>query len=203
MGNPAIHRLIEQQAARLADSVALVDGECSLTYRDLNQRANARARLLIDHGLRRGSVAVVKMERSAELAVTLLAVLKAGGAYTWLDRDEDASWPRGLSIVLDEAGDDEGAGQRCLAVDIARDVPPSAPNLPIVSRASDVACVLRDNNGGPAVLVSHEVITALHAQPVPSAAPWANEPGALDLWSTLMSGSTAVLCADRMQSAAA
>lgn len=200
MSTPAIHRVIEQHSAVVGDSVALVDGERSLTYRDLNQRANARARHLIDHGLRRGSLAVVKMERSLELAVTLLAVLKAGGAYTWLDRTEEGSWPAGLSIVLDEGRKE----QRCLAVDIAADAPVhSAPNLPIVTRASDVACVLRGEHGLPSVLVPHEAITALKDRLVPAHAPWSDEPGALDLWLTLMAGSTAVVSADRIQCAAA
>jgi len=200
MCTSAIHRVIEQHSARRGDSIALVHGDRSLTYRDLNQRANARARQLIAHGFRRGSLAVVRMEHSLELAVTLLAVLKAGGAYSWLEGDEGGSWPAGVSIVLDEGGDQ----QRCLAVDIAGDGPMhSAPNLPIVTRVSDVACVLRDQNGMPSILVPHETITALHVQPIPAHTRWGAEPGALDLWLALMAGSTAVLVADAVESAAA
>jgi len=200
MSTSAIHRVIEQHSAQLGDAVALIDGDRSLTYRDLNQRANASARRLIDHGFRRGSLAVVRMEQSLELAVTLLAVLKAGGAYTWIGPEEQGSWPEGLSMVLDERGRE----QRCLAVDIAGDGPAhSAPNLPIVTRPSDVACVIRDLHGRPAVLVPHETIAALGAQSVPPPlARWAAEPGALDLWVTLMAGSTALLTAT-VESAAA
>ena len=107
MSTSAIHRVIERHSANLADSIAIVDAVSSLTYRDLNQRANARARRLMDHGFRRGSLAVVKMEPSLDLAVTLLAVLKAGGAYSWIDPDEDSSWPLGVSIVLDGRGDEQ------------------------------------------------------------------------------------------------
>lgn len=196
----AIHRVIERHSAILGDSIAVVDGAGSLTYRDLNQRANATARRLIDHGFKRGSLAVVKMEQSMELAVTLLAVLKAGGAYTWLAPDEDASWPAGLSIVLDQRGDE----QQCVAVSMGGGCPAhSAPNLPIVTRPSDVACVLRDHRGQPAVHVPHEAITGLSSQPVPPVAQWAAEPGALGLWLALMAGSTAVLTASALQSAAA
>lgn len=200
MGTSAIHRLIEQQASRLGDSVAVVDREHSLTYRDLNQRANARARHLMNCGFRRGSLAVVRMERSLDLAVTLLAVLKAGGAYTWLEGDADPTWPSGLSMVIE----DDGPEQRCLAFDFGRDLPAqSAPNLPIVSRGSDAACVFRGLQGQPEVIVPHDTITALQAQPVSPVVMWGDEPGALDLWLTLISGSTAVLSAGSVQSAAA
>ena len=200
MSTSAIHRVIERHSASLGNSIALVDGADSLTYRDLNQRANARARCLIDHGFKRGSLAVVKVEPSLELAVTLLAVLKAGGAYTWLAPHEDPSWPAGLSIVLEE----RGTQQRCVTVNVAGDAPThSAPNLPIVSRPSDVACVVPDRYGRPAVHVPHEAITAMSAQSVPPVTRWVAEPGALDLWIALMAGSTAVLAAGAVESAAA
>jgi hypothetical protein len=194
----AIHRVIERHCANIGDSIAIMDGVRSLTYRDLNQRANATARRLIDHGFRRGSLAVVKMEPSPELAVTLLAVLKAGGAYTWIDPQEDSSWPTGVSIVLGREEDE----QRCVAVNLGAPEY-SAPNLPIVTRPSDVACVLRDDRGEPNVFVPHEAITSLSSQPVPTVARWTAESGALDLWQALMAGSTAVLAAGAVESAAA
>ena len=184
----AIHRAVEQQAAIRGESPAYVDGSRTLTYRELNGRANALARALIGSGFKRGSVAAVRMARSADLVVTLLAVLKAGGAYMWADPD-DASWPRGVSIV-----EKESAGSvLCLAVDLTRmlseDVLPGA-NLPILTRATDVACVLRDRDGSPAVLVPHSTITALPQRQVPRDVQWKAESGALHLWLALMTGAT-------------
>jgi ABC-2 type transport system permease protein len=195
----AIHRVIESHSANTGDSIAILDGPRSLNYRDLNQRANATARRLIGHGFRRGSVAVVKMAPSLELAVTLLAVLKAGGAYTWIDPQDASSWPMGVSIVLGRQDDE----QECVAVNLATGAPEySAPNLPIITRPSDVACVLRDQRGEPAVLIRHEAITS-QSSPVPTVARWAAESGALDLWLALMAGSTAVLTVGAVESAAA
>src|SRR5688572_13348105 len=95
----AIHRAIEEKAANQADTVAVADDYRSMTYRELNQRANAVARCLVAHGFRRGAVAIVNLPRSVDLAVASLGVLKAGGAYTWMQLD--ASWPRGISIEVD------------------------------------------------------------------------------------------------------
>lgn len=196
----SIHRLIEQRAAERPETEALIDGGHSITYRELNRRANVVARRLVDHGFRRSAQAVVNVERSAELAVVLLAVLKAGGAYTWIDAD--GSWPAGVSILKEETATEE----RWQTVDVIRaaaEPAPLCPNLPIVTRAGDVACVLRGVHGVPAVLVPHEAITALVDRPVSAKASWTGEPGALDLWLTLMAGSTAVVEAAPLATAAA
>ena len=161
----AIHRAVEHQAAIRAESLAYVDDSKTLTYRELNTSANTVARALIASGFKRGSLAAVRMERSSELAITLLAVLKAGGAYMWADAD-DTSWPRGVSIVENGNGGDG----RCIAVDVMRMLREETrlnPNLPILTRGTDIACVLRDRDGSPAVLVPHSTITALPRWPVP------------------------------------
>src|SRR5262245_58603248 len=102
-----------------------------MTYRELNYRANALARALIASGFRRGSLAAVRMERSADLLITLLAVLKAGGAYMWTREGDD--WPEGVSIVDRSANGEE----RLHAIDVSRvlaeECQPSA-NLPILTR---------------------------------------------------------------------
>ena len=205
LSTSGIHRLVEQHTARNGESIALIEGDRRLTYRELNQRANSVARRFIDHGFRPSSVAVVKMERSLELAVVLLGVLKAGGAYTWLDATSDSTWPHGVSLVLNEGA--TANEQRCVALDVSQVTSAPAqpsPNLPILTRAGDAACVLRTTQGSSAVLVPHATITALaQSRPVPDAACWSGEPAALDLWLALMTGSTAVVTADHVNSAAA
>jgi non-ribosomal peptide synthetase component F len=192
MTAPGIHRVIEQQAATRPDAVALIDGERSMTYRELNRRANVVARRLVDEGFRRASHAVVRMDRSMEAAVVLLAVLKAGGAFTCLDADDGASWPSGVSILRDHGG----AEQRWQAVDVSRaaaEPGPPSPNLPIVTRRGDIACVQRDRAGRPVMLIPHDTITALADRPAAAMTSWAGESGALDLWLPLMTGATAVV----------
>ncbi|MEU0303819.1 amino acid adenylation domain-containing protein [Streptomyces sp. NPDC006175] len=78
---------IEARTARTPDATALVYGDTSLTYEELNTRANRLARHLRTLGARPGAVVAVSVPRSVELVVSLLAVLKAGAAYLPLDPD--------------------------------------------------------------------------------------------------------------------
>lgn len=82
---PFAHRLFELQAARTPDLVAVVCGTQTLTYGELNRRANQTARLLQDHGVQPGTLVACRLERNVDVPVLLLAILKAGGAYVPLD----------------------------------------------------------------------------------------------------------------------
>ncbi|MGH9239402.1 MAG: non-ribosomal peptide synthetase, partial [Vicinamibacterales bacterium] len=76
---------IETQAARRPDAVA-VEWECgSVTYGDLNRRANQLARHLRRHGVRPEVRVGISMDRSPSFIVAMLAILKAGGAFVPLD----------------------------------------------------------------------------------------------------------------------
>jgi amino acid adenylation domain-containing protein len=78
-------RLFEAQAARTPDAAAVICAGTVLTYRALNARADRLARSLAGLGAGPESVVAVAMERSADLIVALLAVLKAGCAYLPVD----------------------------------------------------------------------------------------------------------------------
>ncbi|WP_197413178.1 non-ribosomal peptide synthetase, partial [Vibrio sp. MEBiC08052] len=80
-----LHTLIEGQVARNPQATAVVFEEQSLSYAELNARANQLAHWLIAQGVRPDSRVAVCLERSCELVVSLLAILKAGGAYVPLD----------------------------------------------------------------------------------------------------------------------
>jgi len=80
-----IHELFEEQAARTPDRTALVFEGQSLTYGELNRRANALAHLLQQKGIGAESVVALCLDRSPEMVVALLGVLKSGGAYLPLD----------------------------------------------------------------------------------------------------------------------
>ncbi|ORT56071.1 non-ribosomal peptide synthetase [Streptomyces sp. CB03238] len=79
------HRLFEEQVRRRPDAVAVVHGAHSLTYRELNRRANRLARELVARGAGPERVVGVCLCRTPLLPVTLLAILKAGAAYLPLD----------------------------------------------------------------------------------------------------------------------
>ncbi|CAM5350242.1 hypothetical protein GCM10010329_40960 [Streptomyces spiroverticillatus] len=113
---------IEDQAARTPDATALVFGDTHLTYAELNTRANQLAAHLIELGVRPGALAAVAVPRSLDLVVSLLAVLKAGGAYLPLDPDYPADR---LAYMLADA---EPA---CVIADRADRVP--ASGVPVVA----------------------------------------------------------------------
>ena len=80
-----IHRLIEAQAARTPDAIALVCEDRALTYRELDCQANRVANELIARGAGPDRVVGLHVDRSCELVIGALAILKAGGAYVPLD----------------------------------------------------------------------------------------------------------------------
>jgi non-ribosomal peptide synthetase component F len=206
--NTAIHRAIENQGAARPDAIAIVDGSRSLTYRELNLRANNLARHLIRCGFTRGATAIVKMERSTELAVTLLAILKAGGAYAWARPGSAAALhlPAPFCIAQRGRSIERGSEQRFLALDLSGALAACAdrpsPNLPILTRGSDVACVLPGEDGAPQMLVPHETVTALTAASSPGRTRWSSDAAAFDLWLTLMSGATVTLAEEPVLTAA-
>src|SRR5262245_59074496 len=86
-----VERLFTQQAARTPDSLAVICGGEALTYRQLDQRANSLAAHLRARGVGSDVVVAVGLERSLDLAVGVLGVLKAGAAYLPLDPEYPAS----------------------------------------------------------------------------------------------------------------
>ncbi|MFJ1708653.1 AMP-binding protein, partial [Kitasatospora sp. NPDC088346] len=80
-----VHEVFEERAAEAPDAVALVFDGATVSYGELNARANRLARHLADRGVTRGAVVGVMLERGIELVVATLAVLKAGAGYTQLD----------------------------------------------------------------------------------------------------------------------
>ena len=198
----AVHRIIEANAAKLGDTPAIAGAGITISYRELNQRANAMARHLLAQGFRRETVATVCLPCDAETAVVLLGILKAGGTYALLNPETTPpAWPRGVSVAEKAEGDEV----RYRMVDVApafMAAPQSSANLPIVARSTDVACVIADTNGEPLMLVAHATIVSLKRDEAPRCTEWSGQPGALDLWAALMSGATVTLNAPALQSAA-
>ena len=80
-----IHRLFEEQVERTPDAIAVEFEESRITYRDLNQRANQLAHYLMVLGIGPEKLVGICIERSLEMVVGLLGILKAGAAYVPLD----------------------------------------------------------------------------------------------------------------------
>ena len=82
-----VHRLFEDQVVANGNNTAVVYGDQSLSYDELNRRANRLAHLLIAKGVQADTMVGIMLDRSPEMLVAALAVLKAGGAYVPLDPD--------------------------------------------------------------------------------------------------------------------
>ena len=95
-----IHTLFEAQAARTPAAVAVRDDVETLTFDELNARANRIAHTLRARGVRHGDVVGVLLPRSAETVAALLGVMKAGAAYLPLD----PGYPKArLRFMLEDA----------------------------------------------------------------------------------------------------
>ena len=80
-----VHELVEGQVSLAPDSLAIVQEERTLTYGELNERANQLAHYLQKKGVGPDAVVGICLKRSPELMIALLGVLKAGGACLPLD----------------------------------------------------------------------------------------------------------------------
>ncbi|MBD2208314.1 amino acid adenylation domain-containing protein [Nostoc linckia FACHB-104] len=80
-----IHHLFEAQVEKTPDAIALIFTDQELTYRELNHRANQLAHYLQNLGVEPDTLVGICMERSIEMVVGILAIMKAGGAYLPLD----------------------------------------------------------------------------------------------------------------------
>ncbi len=98
--NGLIHPLFEAQAARNPDTIAIEFAGQTLSYGEVNRRANRLAHHLIALGVRPDSRVAICVERSPALIIGLLAILKAGGAYVPLDPNYPAER---LTYILDDS----------------------------------------------------------------------------------------------------
>nr|WP_226887786.1 non-ribosomal peptide synthetase [Paenibacillus polymyxa] len=76
-----LHQYFEDQASRNPEQIALISGQQEISYGEVNRRANLVAHSLLDSGTRLEQIVAIVMERSPEMIVALLGVLKAGAAY--------------------------------------------------------------------------------------------------------------------------
>jgi amino acid adenylation domain-containing protein len=92
--------LFQAQVGQQPDAVAITTASESVTYSDLNSRANRLAHLLIAHGQGPGRPVALMLPRSAELVVAMLATLKAGAGYVAMDPEDPTER---LVVMLNDA----------------------------------------------------------------------------------------------------
>ncbi|OKP83967.1 hypothetical protein A3844_21065 [Paenibacillus helianthi] len=85
-----IHQLFEEQVQKTPENIAVAAEGRQLTYRQLNERSNQLARALRSHGVKPDVIVALMLDRSIEMIISILAVLKAGGTYLPIDPDYPA-----------------------------------------------------------------------------------------------------------------
>ncbi|OBF89142.1 non-ribosomal peptide synthetase [Mycobacterium sp. 852002-51152_SCH6134967] len=183
----SIVELFAGWAAQTPDAVALVCGERSSTYRELELAANRLAQLLAGRGAGPGQCIAVLFNRSAEAVVAILAVLKTGAAYLPIDPSlpearigfiiSDAA---PLAVVTTAGLADRLDGHPVTVIDVddpaVDDQPDTAPRSPA---PDDIAYVIYTSGttGTPkGVAVTHRNVTQLLASPdsaLPAIGVWA------------------------------
>ena len=203
-----LHELVRRQAESRPNAPALVLPDGTLTYAELDSRAESVAAALRAVGVGRGNVVPVLLPPSAELVTALLAVLKTGAAYAALERSWPAERLRRVAdllpgqVAITGAEPLLGFGNRLGA---APTVPP-----PIVDDDGSAAMVFftSGSTGEPkAVLSPHRAMSRLFFGPTfarfdpdtvlaqVSALPW--DAFAMEVWGPLLTGGTCVLHTDR------
>ena len=95
-----VHTLLEASARSTPDALGVTAGEVTLTYRELDQKANRLAHVLRRHGIGPGTLVAVCLGRTVDIPVALAAILKAGAAYVPLDPTHPADR---LRYIIDDA----------------------------------------------------------------------------------------------------
>jgi reducing polyketide synthase SwnK len=95
-----LHQFYERATDSHPHKTALICAEEQLTFQDLNTDANRLARILIDRGVERGNLVGVALERSVDLVVAFLAILKTGAAYLPIEPSMPA---QRVSYMIDDA----------------------------------------------------------------------------------------------------
>ncbi|MEB3357178.1 MAG: amino acid adenylation domain-containing protein [Synechococcales bacterium] len=127
-----VHELIADRAKATPDVIAVIFEDTALSYQELDHRANQLAHYLLEQGVQPGDRVALCLERSAELVITLLAILKTGATYVPLD----PTYPvERLRFILEDAqvallitANVSGVGSRPTAV---RPCPYPSTHLPV------------------------------------------------------------------------
>ncbi|MFD9008367.1 amino acid adenylation domain-containing protein [Streptomyces sp. NPDC059552] len=211
----AVHALFEAQAARTPDAVAVVSGRTELSYRELDARANRLAHRLLELGVRSEDRVAVLLERSSDVVVSSLAVLKAGAAYVPIDPDQPASRSEfilrdtsAVALVTDRDSDRIGfrVGAPVLRVDGGQhtaDGPEAAPGKIVHAQQAAYVMFTSGSTGTPkGVANTHRNVVHLAAdrywrggnhERVLMHSPYAFDASTFEMWTPLLTGGRVVV----------
>jgi amino acid adenylation domain-containing protein len=212
-----VPQLFEEQVDRNPDAIALVCGDQSLTYRELNMRANRLANRLKSLGVGPEILVGIALERSVEMIMALVAILKAGGAY--LPFDENLPAGRRSSLLA------SGRVRYLVTLEQSRRIfqdlvdhivtldgderkfvaeSESSPVVPVSCEHAAYVNYTSGSTGEPkGVLVPHRAIVRLVRKPnyvqleatsrILQLAPLSFDAATLEIWGALLNGGTLVI----------
>jgi amino acid adenylation domain-containing protein len=215
-----VHQAFSAQARLTPDAVAVVSGAEQLSYLQLEQRANQLAHLLRQAGVVAGSLVPLYVQRSADMVVGMLAILKAGAAYVPLDTSYPA---HRLSYMLQDTAASLVLTEQALAGSLAElgpyqaiclDQSASLSNQPVTapaepwSAATALAYVIytSGSTGQPkGVMVSHQGIRRLctgcnyvqltASDVVAQSSNHSFDAATFEIWAPLLAGASLVIVA--------
>lgn len=145
--NLCVHHFFETQVKQTPDKAAVVFTGKELTYDELNRRANQLARYLIQRGVQPETLVGISAERSLDMIVGLLGILKTGGAYLPLDPNYPADR---LALMLEDSKVSILVTQQKLVEQLPGE------NLDIICLDTDWAEIEKENNENLSTQVSPE-----------------------------------------------
>ncbi|MFT6835662.1 MAG: amino acid adenylation domain-containing protein, partial [Francisellaceae bacterium] len=100
--NKLIHQLFEEQVIKTPDNVAIVFEGSKVTYSELNEKANQVAHYLLEHGVKPNTLVGICIERSINMVISMLGVLKSGAGYLPIEPNS----PKGrVTSILQQLGE--------------------------------------------------------------------------------------------------
>ena len=209
-----IHQLFEEQVKKTPEKTALVFGEETLTYRELNEKSNQVARLLREEGVKPDSIVGLMTEHSTLMIVGILGILKSGGAYLPVDPDypvarikfmiEDSR----MEILLTQSwiGNKVMFVKETINLDEVNFGEGEISNLEANNNLNDLAYIMytSGSTGTPkGVLIEHKSVIRLvknpnyielnHSSVILQTAPIAFDASTFEIWGALLNGGKLVL----------
>ena len=220
----AVQNLFDQQVARTPDTVALIEGDTTTSYRVLQEDANQLANYLIQIGVKPGGKIGICLARSTRFVTAVLAVLKAGAIYVPLDLDyppdrlafmsEDSETLVVLSDNLSHAHLPDGIARLILLDETSGDIAACDDTSPDITITVDHPAYIMYTSGSTGVpkgiLIPHKAIVRLVINPdyvsldatetILMLAPVSFDASTFELWGSLLNGGQLAIMTDNLSS---
>lgn len=172
-----IFQRFERQVELTPEAIAVEDGQRSITYSDMNKKANQLARFMRNKGIREETKVLIMLDRTIDLTIAILAVLKAGGTYIPIDSEQPPSRTKYIiqdsncqymltsSSLLKKNDIDQKIEPICLDIEYEQWSQEEVDNLSLITMSADQAAYMIYTSGSTGkpkgVLNTHYNVTRL------------------------------------------